>query len=450
MGQFDKKENYLELIKNQIRCKKAKDIVLEEIDHHIEDQKAAYLLDDGDENIAMDKALEQMGDPIEVGKQLDKIHKPRVEWYILLFVLALCCIGILAQFSIRNTIEVSKFSYGIDVVKHILFVITGFLLMIVVYFLDYSIIGKYPKVIWFLLLAGIFLYAPFGNRVNGHLFYLHAYGMLFFPVFGGILYAFRNKGYVGMIKCILFSITAIMTEVVFEAQFSVYLGLQLSSLIMLSVAIMKNWFGTSKKISLTIIWGWIPIAFFMTTLSGIGLLRSYQVERLQSFVGIMLHPELYEKGYQSNLARQVISHAKLFGQSIDFTIGFPINLTNDYILTFAIRRWGIVAGTLIIGLFITFIVRMIYISLKQKNPLGMFVGLGCSLVFAAQGSIYILSNLGYQPIAQVNLPFVSYGGAGLVANFIVLGIMLSVFRNTNIMKEVPYKKKFSIHIERVK
>ncbi|WMJ86287.1 hypothetical protein [Anaerocolumna sp. MB42-C2] len=80
----------------------------------------------------------------------------------------------------------------------------------------------------------------------------------------------------------------------------------------------------------------------------------------------------------------------------------------------------------------------------------MFVGLGCSLVFASQGGIYILSNLSIQIISQVNLPFVSYGGASLLINFIVLGIMLSIFRNTNIMKEVPYKKQFVIKIEREK
>jgi cell division protein FtsW (lipid II flippase) len=92
---------------------------------------------------------------------------------------------------------------------------------------------------------------------------------------------------------------------------------------------------------------------------------------------------------------------------------------------------------------------MIYVSMKQKNSLGMFVGLGCSLVFAIQGSIYILSNLGIQFMAQVNLPFVSYGSISLYTNFIVLGILLSVFRNTNIIKEVPYKK-ITINIERVK
>lgn len=450
MVPFDKKEDYLELMKDQIRCRKAKNMVTEEIDHHIEDQKASYMKEGNDENIAIVKALEQMGDPIEVGKQLDKIHKPRMEWRILLLVLTLCCFGVFAQLSIENSIDESKISYSIDVGRHIFFIVAGILLMITVYFFDYSMIGKYPKTIWFLLLAGFFLYAPFGVRVNGQLPYLYAYGMLFIPVYGGILYAFRKKGNVGIIKCLLFSLTASVIELQFVAQSSVYLGLILSSLIMLSAAVMKNWFGTSKRIAMVIIWGWIPIAYVVMIISGNGILRQYQIERIRSMIKTILNPELYEKGYQMNAVRQAISHAKLIGGSTDFTIGHLSGINNDYILTYIIGKWGMAAGILIIGLFILFIARMIYISWQQKNYLGMFVGLGCSLVFAVQGSVYILSNLGFQLIAQVNLPFVSYGGISLFINFIVLGIMLSVFRNTNIMKEVPYKKKFTINIERVK
>ncbi len=71
------------------------------------------------------------------------------------------------------------------------------------------------------------------------------------------------------------------------------------------------------------------------------------------------------------------------------------------------------------------------------------------MVFAVQGSIYILSNLGFQLIAQVNLPFISCGGSSLFVNFIVLGLMLSVFRNTYLQKEVPYKKLLTIKTEKV-
>lgn len=438
MAQFDCKEDYLAQLKGQIRCKKAKSLVAEEIDQHIEDQKASYMKEGDDENIAMGKALEQMGDPLEAGKQLDKIHKPKTEWHILLVVLALCCFGALAQISIEYAIYKAKIPYSIDIGRHILFLAVGFLLMITVYFFNYSIIGKYPKIIWFLLLVVLSLYAPLGTRINGQLQYLYAYGILFIPVYGGIIYAYRKEGYSGIIKCLLFSITTIIIEQQCVAQSSVYLGFLLACIIMLSAAAMRNWFGTSKKISMAIIWGWIPIAIIALLFSSD--LRLYRIERLSSF----LHP--YENGYQISIVSQVLSHAKLFGGTTDFMIGYLPGLNSNYILTYVIGKWGFVAGVLCIGLFITLIGRIIYISYHQKNSLGMFVGLGCCLVFAVQGCIYILTNLGFQLIAQVNLPFVSYGGSSLFVNFIVMGIILSVFRNTNIQKEVPYKKLLSINL----
>lgn len=449
MEQYNCKEDYLEQMTGQIRNRKAKCLIVEEIDQHIEDQKAFYMEEGDDDKNAMIKALEQMGDPMEVGKQLDKIHRPRIEWYMLLVAFALCCIGILAQLSLANSINEVKLSYSVDVGRHILFLAVGFLLMITVYFVDYSIIGKYPIIIWCSLFVGFFLCTSFGSRINGRLPYLYAYGMLFIPVYGGIIYANRKKGYVGIIKCILFSISAVIIEQQFVAQSSVYLGLLLASMIMLSAAAIKNWFGTSKKKALVAIWGWIPITFLALLLFNSSIINSYQIERLKSKFEIIKYPELFEHGYQMSVVDQVISHAKLFGGSSEFTIGYLPSLGSDYILTYVIGKWGLVAGALIIGMFVIFIGRMFYISWHQKNSLGMFVGLGCCLVFAVQGSIYILSNLGFQLIAQVNLPFVSYGGSSLFVNFIVLGLILSVFRNSYIQKEVPYKKLFTIKIEKV-
>jgi len=426
---------------DQIRSKRAKGLIAEEISRHIEDQKDAYRQDGDDENTAMAKALEQMGDPVEVGKQLDKIHRPKIEWRVLAAALVLCCIGIFVRLSIDKSMDGPTLYFAVE--KQLLFIAAGFLLLFAVYFLDYSFIGRYPKIIWFLLIACILIYVPFGTWVNGRLSYLYAYGMLFIPAYGGIIYAYRKKGYAGIIKCLLFCMLAVIIESQFVAQSAVYLSLLLSSLLMLFKAVSMDWFGTSKRKAIAIITGWIPVVLFTL------LLRPYQFERLCSMIKIILYPERYPKGYHMLLIRNIISETKLFGTS-DFTLGYQQGFNNDYILTYVFGKWGIAAGIFIIVLFIIFTGRMVYISLNQKNSLGMFVGLGCSLVFAAQGSVYILSNLSIQIIAQVSLPFVSLEGAGLFVNFIVLGVMMSVFRNTNIIKEIPYKAKYAIKIVRAK
>jgi cell division protein FtsW (lipid II flippase) len=448
---YEKKDEYLEELKNQIRNKKAKQLVAEEIEQHIEDQKDSYVAAGDDENIAMKKAIIQMGNPVDVGIQLNKIHKPRLEYNLVIIVLTLCAFSILTLLNLNDASIKLGFSNGIDLKKHILLILVGLLFMVIVYFLDYSILGKYPKLIWMLLLVGFIVYSPFGyhNLINGSMPFLYAYGMLLYPAFGGIIYAYRKCGYVGILKCLMFGISGWIMLHHYVAQSSVYLGLFLCMLIMLTIAVLKNWFGTTKVKGLLFIWGWVVgtiIVFFMN----IKLISAYQWMRLQETFHLILHPEQFAKGYQMDVTREALINAKWIGGSTEFTLGYIPSLNNDYILTYIICTFGILAGIFIIMLFLLFVGHMFYISLKQKNALGMFIGIGCCFVFTVQGFIYILANLSIQLISQVNLPFVSYGGTNLLVNFIILGLLLSIFRNTCILKEIPYKKKFNIKIEKVK
>ncbi|MGB4659220.1 MAG: FtsW/RodA/SpoVE family cell cycle protein [Mobilitalea sp.] len=455
MQQHDQKQEYLEQVTTQIRCKKARAAVAEEISSHIEDQQTAYIEEGREEESALTMAIEQMGSPTEVGRQLNKIHKPKTAWRILLLVIILCSMGIMAQISINQFMIANGNSCTINIGKHIEGMVIGIAFMLLMYFTDYSILGRYPKIIWMILLAAVVAYAPFGPRVNGQLFYLHAYAMLFLPAFGGIVYAYRKKGYLGILKCLLFCLMVALVEINYISQCYVYLGLVLSSLIILSIAILMNWFGTSKWKSLAVVWGWIPTIILTAIITNTYLLSSYQMTRLQNLFHVILHPDLYPEGYQMNVIRQILSGAKLFGESPNLSVesqslGYITNLNSDYILTFVIDKFGLAAGIGIIALFTIFILALIRTSLVQKKYLGKFVGIGCTLVFAMQGGIYIISNLGFRLISQVNLPFVSYGRTSLIVNFIVLGVMLSVFRNTSIKKEEPYRQKFRVNIERIK
>ena len=77
MGPFDKIKDYGVTVCNQIRWKRAHPLIEEEIENHIIDQRDAYISDGDDETTATNKAIIQMGDPVEVGIQLDRTHRPK-------------------------------------------------------------------------------------------------------------------------------------------------------------------------------------------------------------------------------------------------------------------------------------------------------------------------------------------------------------------------------------
>ena len=75
-----KKEEYLNIVEEQIRCKQAREGVRRELAAHIEDQ-AEYCRAQGMEaSEAEEAAVCEMGDPVETGNRMDEIHRPKMAW----------------------------------------------------------------------------------------------------------------------------------------------------------------------------------------------------------------------------------------------------------------------------------------------------------------------------------------------------------------------------------
>ena len=82
------KEEYLNTLKDQIRDNHAKEFVCEEYKTHIEDQIDAYVNDGMNNEQATIAAVKDMGDPVNVGASLDRIHRPHMEWKFLVFIIS--------------------------------------------------------------------------------------------------------------------------------------------------------------------------------------------------------------------------------------------------------------------------------------------------------------------------------------------------------------------------
>ena len=89
--------SYLEIVAEQIRCKRARSAVLEELQGHIEDQKQAYMADGMTGPEAEEEAVRQMGDPVETGTELDRVHRPKMDWLLLGVILLLTAAGLFLQ-----------------------------------------------------------------------------------------------------------------------------------------------------------------------------------------------------------------------------------------------------------------------------------------------------------------------------------------------------------------
>ena len=89
---------YVGTICGQIRWKKARRLVAQEIRAHIEDQRDAYLAEGLSEGAAARRAVESMGDPVAAGASLDRVHRPKPQYFMVALTAALMVLGIAARY----------------------------------------------------------------------------------------------------------------------------------------------------------------------------------------------------------------------------------------------------------------------------------------------------------------------------------------------------------------
>ena len=99
-----RREEYLHILTEQIRCKMARATIEQEINDHIEDQKAEFLGEGMGQTEAEEAAIREMGDPIEVGLEMDRIHRPTMAWGMIALIVGLSLAGYLLRSIMYQTV----------------------------------------------------------------------------------------------------------------------------------------------------------------------------------------------------------------------------------------------------------------------------------------------------------------------------------------------------------
>ncbi|WP_069999120.1 FtsW/RodA/SpoVE family cell cycle protein [Cellulosilyticum sp. I15G10I2] len=431
MQQSTKINEYLKTVCEQIRWKKAHDIISKEIEDHIIDQKSAFMSNGLDEEMATDRAIAEMGDPIFVGMELDRTHRPKTEWSIIILTGIILLIGLIIRAFVMYDSNRPEM-----LTKSIISTILGIGGMVGAYFIDFTIIGRYPKTIFFGLISatiGIMMITPL---VNGQYFYAQ-FMLLFFPTtFAGIIYSMRSKGYLGIIVSGLFWGITLFIGMAIPSLSSVILY-SLSYLILLTFSICKGNFNVKKLNGLLL--AYIPT--IMTAVMSAFIMISNSPYRLNRLL-ITINPSLdpMGAGYMVNITRKIIANAKLFGAGtleVNGSIMLPTAYIgiDDYLLTYLIHRFGWISFIIIMIVISLFITRAIMLFLRQKNVLGRLIAASVLIAFTVQVILYVANNLGFPLFSPLTLPLISYGRTATIINMILIGIMLSVFKSGDLARE---------------
>ena len=152
-----------------------------------------------------------------------------------------------------------------------------------------------------------------------------------------------------------------------------------------------------------------------------------------------LHPENdpSDTGYQILQSLYAIGSGGLFGlgfgKSRQKYLYLPFQY-NDYIFAIVCEELGLVGALCIIILFAALIFRGFWIALRAADRFSTMLATGLVALIAVQTilNLGVVTNL--LPSTGIALPFFSYGGTALAVNLGEMGIVLSVSRQRNKIK----------------
>lgn len=427
-------DEYLKALLEQIRCRKARPYIRQELQNHMQDQIEANIHAGMDYESAEKEAVKDMGDPVETGISLDRIHKPRIAWKLLLMIFLVSIAGILIHTEIAGQIKGNDASFSDRYVIHVM---VGMAVMMVLYFLDYTLLARFSKVIAAILSAVCLLALLFGSTVNGMGYFLffggrnisiQAFMLFYIPIYGGVIYQYHGLGYKGFMKAVAWMVMP--SVLVLRLPSIMTAGLMLvSMLVMLTIAIQKDWFLVQKKKAIGGLWGIfmaMPFVVFLMAYGGNGF-ASYQKARIQAVIS-------NSEGANSLTAklRSFMTSSKLIGNSgMDAAEVLP-GFNADYILAYLSSMYGMIAAVLLCCILAVLIFAVFNMAVKQKNQLGMMMGCGCGMIFLVSFLINVLENLGAFPPTATFLPFLSAGGSYIIVSYGLMGIVLSIYRYKNV------------------
>ena len=160
------------------------------------------------------------------------------------------------------------------------------------------------------------------------------------------------------------------------------------------------------------------------------IIKDYQIQRITSFLDPQSDP--LRAGYNKQQAEIAIGSGGLIGKG--YLHGTQTNLDyvpeqhTDFIFTVVGEELGFIRGTLpVLLLFGVLLWRAFRIALLSKEPFGTFVAAGVFAMIAIQVFVNVGMTIGIMPITGIPLPFISYGGSALIADFIGIGLLQGIY-----------------------
>jgi cell division protein FtsW (lipid II flippase) len=180
---------------------------------------------------------------------------------------------------------------------------------------------------------------------------------------------------------------------------------------------------------------WVATARGAYLIIGAGLFGLGSLFAVEAFahvhdrVRIWLNPWPFAdgKGFQTIQALFALSAGGIFGTGL--ALGSPQRIpavTTDFIFAAVGEELGLLGTCAIVVAFLLMVGTGLRIALRAESPFEKLLATGLTTIIGVQAFIIIGGVTRLVPLTGITLPFVSYGGSSLLANYVLLALLLRV------------------------
>ena len=176
----------------------------------------------------------------------------------------------------------------------------------------------------------------------------------------------------------------------------------------------------------------LPLIASCALLTGIVInrhMKSYQRNRFVAFVAP--GSDVQGAAYNVIQSKVAIGSGGVWGKGLfsgtQSQLGFLPERHTDFIFANVGEEMGFVGASLILGLYMIVLWRIVTAARQARDRYGYLVCAGLASMFAFVMILNIGMCVGLMPVAGIPLPLISYGGSSLVINLWSLGVVANIY-----------------------
>ncbi len=237
---------------------------------------------------------------------------------------------------------------------------------------------------------------------------------------------------IGVATAFLFVMALIMRNEIFIFPFDIQLDGTILLIILVGLVCALLWYLNRKSKQLLV----IMIAVFIASAGLIksvdyifnSVLEPHQSKRINVMLGLESDPK--GAGYNVNQSLIAIGSGGISGKGFlegtQTKYDFVPEQSTDFIFCTIGEEWGFLGSLVIIILFITLLLRIMYLTTRQRSDFARIYGYGVACILFFHFTINIGMTIGLAPVIGIPLPFFSYGGSSLWGFSILLFVFLKL------------------------